>query len=376
LIASALRFFIENLGKKIKMITKTESNSALFLLESGELYAVGSKSNGTTGISGTTGTFTIPTKLSLINVKKIASTLSAVYALTDNGQLYQWGKNSYGYLLTNTGVSNTVYDTPRLTTFTFPSAIKDIISCRERFFVLCEDGTVYGWGFNNYYQLGNGTNTSSRTPSVVLNVGINVKKIVSTYYNTIFLKGDGIVYGCGFNNDSSLGMGHANAVTSPTQNPFINEVTDVFHCANFGFIYLKNKSIYYSGIKTGIGGDGVYSTPSNIYTSTSEIKFSEDGDRTGSTEGAMFRDGVDLYIIGNTRYKNYPQYTGASSNEIQLGLPLKINTPPVEKFFSDAYGNTIMITSGETFLVGDNASYQLGLGHNVTQYIYSKIEIN
>jgi len=84
-------------------------NSSLSLSSSGEVFSWGYNGNGQLGINNNTNQ-TNPcavTSLSGLMIKKLACGFAHVFALSDEGELYGWGANSYGQLgtgnKTNTG---------------------------------------------------------------------------------------------------------------------------------------------------------------------------------------------------------------------------------------------------------------------------------
>lgn len=87
---------------------------------------------------------------------------------------------------------------------------------------LCSNGNLWGWGYNAFGTVGDGTTTDRTTPTIV---ATNVKDIFlngqsshinNHYYQTFIAKEDG-VYGCG-NNSGYLGIGHTSTpVTSFTK---------------------------------------------------------------------------------------------------------------------------------------------------------------
>jgi hypothetical protein len=380
LIATALRYFSEELGLKVKSISKVGQSpnyATAFLLDNGDIYTVGSNFGGFTGLGLTTGTTTKPTKLSLTNVKTFVSTESVFTALTNDGQLYQWGKGtdfnniSLGLFL---DTSPSTKSTPRLVARTIPSPIVEIVSGGGRFFIICEDGYSYGWGSRRYYEIGDGYSSTAPINDFKQSLISNVKTVVSAANESIFITNDNKAYGCGFNNFGQLGLGHTNTVTTPT--PITNDVIDVTS-TGIGFAFLKNDKLYVTGNRVAYGSTGNYLTPTLFYTAKNgSIKLLKYKNYSiGLTPGLMLIDGSELYIIGNTYYKNNRYYTGLPSTSVTLGLSCKVTEMPVENFISDNEGNFIFTPSGSTFIVGKNTNYQLGLEHNNIQESYAQLTI-
>ena len=78
------------------------------------------------------------------------------------------------------------------------------------------DGSLWGWGWNRYGQLGDGTTTDKTSP-----VQIGTEKtwvaIVASNIHSLGLKADGTLWGWGGNFDGQLGDGTYKSESSPTQ---------------------------------------------------------------------------------------------------------------------------------------------------------------
>ena len=74
-------------------------------------------------------------------------------------------------------------------------------------FILKNDGTVYGTGYNDYGQLGLGNTNDKNTFTQVNTNAQNVKSIVCGNSYTFILKKDGTAYSVGYNRYGQLGLG-------------------------------------------------------------------------------------------------------------------------------------------------------------------------
>jgi alpha-tubulin suppressor-like RCC1 family protein len=76
-----------------------------------------------------------------------------------------------------------------------------------------KDGTLWAWGYNNFGQLGNGTNTDSRTP---IQVGGDTEWLSAAAgtWHTVAIKADGSFWAWRLNQDGQFGNGtHKNSHT-------------------------------------------------------------------------------------------------------------------------------------------------------------------
>jgi alpha-tubulin suppressor-like RCC1 family protein len=117
---------------------------------------------------------------------------------------------------------------------------------------LMENGDMYNWGYNGYGQLGNGTTTTSGTPTLrasnVTGIYAEWTEYVQSYVMACFYtKADGL-YGSGYNGYGQLGVGDTTQRTSFTR---LNLPAD-FVVANIGSFY----SAYPVATYLAVGTDG------------------------------------------------------------------------------------------------------------------------
>jgi alpha-tubulin suppressor-like RCC1 family protein len=135
--------------------------ASYFLTENGEVYTCGSNKFGQLGLGlanseSTTRIYASKTSLSGVTMICTGAGGTSILAATSANELYSWGNNQWGQL----GLNNFTHtNTP--TKVTFPS--KKIVqmhgggmygTINGAFLVVCDDGTLYGAGFNQTYALG------------------------------------------------------------------------------------------------------------------------------------------------------------------------------------------------------------------------------
>jgi alpha-tubulin suppressor-like RCC1 family protein len=138
--------------------------------------------------------------------------------INENNEVYGCGDNTYGQLGNSTASNQQTRLTP-MDLSTIPSERKVIKSATGVYFtiVLLDDGTVYGCGYNQFGQLGDGTTGNgppnyeqlTLTPMLLTNIpsGRKIVNIACGGFNTLVLLDDGTVYGCGNNGVGQLGDG-------------------------------------------------------------------------------------------------------------------------------------------------------------------------
>jgi len=104
--------------------------------------------------------------------------------------------------------------------------IKEVIAGAQITHVLTEDGELYSWGrplFQNLGHHGRKSTTDSCSEPIKMDTHIRWKQL-SAYCHTIGLSVDGKVYGWGWNGGKQLATKHTNDVLVPTCIPFPPEV--------------------------------------------------------------------------------------------------------------------------------------------------------
>ena len=80
-----------------------------------------------------------------------------------------------------------------------------------------EPSALWGWGFNNYGMLGDGTNVDKNTPTQEGTGATNWSAISADLYHTVALKSDGTLWTWGHNIYGQLGDGTNVDKNTPTQ---------------------------------------------------------------------------------------------------------------------------------------------------------------
>ena len=167
-----------------------------------EVYAYGLENHGQLGNDYLTYGVKVPVAVTgLQNVTSVAAGSQHSLALKTDGTIWAWGYNQYGQL----GIgSNTDADTPM--EISGLSSAAAIAAGYDHSLALKTDGTVWAWGDNQYGDLGDGTGTPFSVPVQVSDLS-NVTAIASGDYHNLALKTDGTVWTWGYNGFGQLGDG-------------------------------------------------------------------------------------------------------------------------------------------------------------------------
>ena len=124
------------------------------------------------------------------------------------GQTWAWGRNNYGQL-----GNNTIID--QYTPVSISGSTKTFCSIKTGYYhslginslnLSIEDSNIWAWGRNNYGQLGVNSVVNYCTPVSVLGVDKTFCSITTGYYNSLGIDNAGQVWGWGRNNYGQLGV--------------------------------------------------------------------------------------------------------------------------------------------------------------------------
>ena len=121
--------------------------------------------------------------------------------------------NGYGQL--GLGDGNSRYTFTQITTNA--DDIKQIYCGWYYTIILKNDGTLWSCGDNAYGQLGLGDTTNRNTFTQITTNTNNIKSVYCGGRQTFILKNDGTLWGTGYNADGRLGLGDTNGRTTFTQ---------------------------------------------------------------------------------------------------------------------------------------------------------------
>lgn len=177
----------------------------------GTLWSWGSNVWGQLG-NGTNIDSLVPSQVGIdtnwISIFANNGSSSAAYALKSNGTIWAWGQNTYYELGDGSLVSKNI-----------PTQIgtdNDWTAIGERMAVK-NNGTLWGWGQNSGGMLGDGTTTNRPTPS---QIGTDIDWVTPSCITLFKLKTDGTLWASG--STLNLGTGGINSTLIPVQIPTTN----------------------------------------------------------------------------------------------------------------------------------------------------------
>ena len=197
---------------------------SMALKSDGTVWAWGLNDFGQLGINSTTN-HSLPQQLPLTNVKEIAAgEYHALALLETNGTVMAWGGNKEGRVgngTTDNQLSPVNVSGPATGNLT---SITHITAGNRHSLALKSDGTVYAWGWNNYGQIGDASNTDRTLPVQVSGLSSVVDIYAGGDYS-LARKLDGTLVGWGHNQYGQLGDGTVDNRNQAVQGGVIPIVT-------------------------------------------------------------------------------------------------------------------------------------------------------
>ncbi len=178
----------------------------------GTLWSWGYNGHGVIG-DGTLVNKSSPVQIgTATNWKSISVGGTHTLAIKTDGTLWGWGENTHGELGDGTLVNKT---SP--VQIGSETSWQSISAGTDNSMAIKTDGTLWGWGNNAQGQSGQGTSvTSVSIPTLINNSSNNNQLIDSGAIHNLILKTDGSLYGLGWNQAYQLGDNTTNTRFVPT----------------------------------------------------------------------------------------------------------------------------------------------------------------
>jgi alpha-tubulin suppressor-like RCC1 family protein/fibronectin type 3 domain-containing protein len=301
------------------------------------------------GESGTTNEETA-TPQKLIIMPQIIGGYGHSLALKEDGSVWSWGYNDYGQLGDGTNTNSNV---PIM--IAGINGVKAVSTGHSHCLALKIDGSVWAWGANYNYQLGDGSTTPRNIPTQVANLS-NIRAAAAGSHHSVALKEDGTVWVWGSNSSGQLGDGTTTDRTTPVQVPGLNDIVSVAATGDFTIALKKDGSVYTWGNNYyGQLGDGSAGNRTKPYrVNISGVKFIASG---YDTAYAIKNDGF-LWAWGHNNYGQIGDWT-----TYDRYLPVKVGNLANVTTVSAPGDFALAVTEGGTLWSwGSNTYGQLGDG--------------
>ena len=186
--------------------------SSVAIKSDGTLYIWGANGSGQLGL-GDSIDRDVPTKLGT-DTDWAFITVGGGYqlAVKTDGTAHAWGFRSGGQLGLNNAFGVETVVTQIGTDTDWLRLYAGINSSQA----LKTDGTLHGWGFNNFGSVGDGT-TTTRTSPVQIGIDTDWEELGKRGLHTIAIKTDGTAHAWGDNSSGQLGLGDTTQRNAPVQ---------------------------------------------------------------------------------------------------------------------------------------------------------------
>nr|WP_246525805.1 hypothetical protein [Geomobilimonas luticola] len=309
-------------------------------------------------VSGTNQPDNAAVTLDFISISAIASGNSHSLALKSDGSVWAWGANNY-YQIGDGSYAHRFAPVP---VPSLTSGVTAVAAGGEHSLVVKADGSLWGWGYNGSGQLGPGGYYVS-TPTLIQGMESGVVAAAGGKYHSLAVKSDGSVWAWGYNNYGQLGNGTTTQSTTPVQ--VLPAGSDIIAVAAGEYHSLALKS---DGTMLAWGtnwyrqlGDGTYTqrnTPvpvTGVGSGVIAIAAGKSHSLAVKADGSVWAWGENSYgqvATANAGFPNPVSTLGAGSGIIAVA--------------AGANHSFAVKANGAVYAWGNNSDGQLG--NNATQY--------
>ncbi|XP_010521375.1 PREDICTED: ultraviolet-B receptor UVR8 isoform X2 [Tarenaya hassleriana] len=198
----------------------------LFLTETGRVFATGLNDCGQLGVSGVKAYTMEPLEvLGLKDVLYVSAGYSHSAAITVDGELYMWGKNSSGQLGLGKKAAKVVHSPVKVESLN-GITIKSVALGSEHSVAVTDGGEILSWGGGGSGRLGHGhestllgilRSSSEFTPRLIKKLeGVKVENVAAGLLHSACTDENGSAFIFGERAINKLGFGGANNATTPS----------------------------------------------------------------------------------------------------------------------------------------------------------------
>ena len=294
---------------------------------------------------------TVEFKIS-VQYKNIFAGDYGVLAIDKSEKLWGWGYNYYGQLGDGTSKNN------RLSPVQIKVNFNPVQLSMGSFHTLAidENDNLWTWGYNYNGQLGDGTEIDKTTP-VQIKQGTKFKQVSAGHEHTIALDSDGNLWSWGHNSNGQLGDNTKIDKTTPVQIKQGTKFKQV-SAGQYHAIALDSDGNLWSWGKNNYGqlGDGTTEDKMSPIQMKTGIKFKEIS--AGSTHNIAIDIDGNVWTWGDNRCGQLGDGTNVSKN-----IPIKIETKvKLKQALAKGNFNIAMDYNGTIWSWGANYNGQLGDG--------------
>ena len=333
----------------------------------GTMWAWGINDQGQLGNSTTTDKY-LPVQIGKDNDwDTVSAGNQYAVSLKTDGTIWSWGYNNTGET-GHLGLAN--YLVP--TQIGADNNWSMIAAGYDHCLALKNNGTAWGWGWNNSGQIGDGSIFSTKFTPVQIQTDTDWVRITAGDFHSYGLKRDGSVLGWGDNQYGQLGSASTGNKLVPIQIVPGNSWTNVTTGSYYTFYSKNDGTVWASGIGGNYMGDSI-TIPSTTYHRTPVLEFNNCKNATITT-GSYFT--IVLKQDGN--YWGCGSDTlGVFGNGVNTGTTLKLTQFSTDsgwlKFASSNNHVLAIKKDGTLWGWGGNWYGQVGNGKSAHNLAYNQL---
>ena len=209
--------------------------------DDGTAHSFGRNHEGQLGL-GHNNNVSLPTPIpNLPKINVVSCGFDFTVCVDDEGFIWSFGENSYGQLGTGNNKTN----------FNVPQKVQNIppvlsVSCGySHTLIITDDSNLWSWGKNNFGQLCHGDTEDRSIPQKTL--FSNISKISTGYYHSLFQNNKEEIFACGYNEEGACGLGHFNeSQTTPSLIHNVPSNIVRFVCGSYQSFFLDSEGNIFS----------------------------------------------------------------------------------------------------------------------------------
>ena len=369
----------ETSGVKFKQVSEGDSYT-LALDEDGNIWSWGYNRYGYLGNGESGNTVTIPNQVTNeTNYTQIVAGTTTAIALDEDGNIWSWGNNVSGQVGNGEKSDNYV---------TIPTQISNgtryiqISGGNGHSIALDESGNIWTWGSNYYGQLGNGQSGFSNrvlTPTKITNE-IQYTQIKGANDFNFALDSDGNIWSWGYNSSGQLGNGQSGTnVLIPTQVTNGTRYSQISGGSSHGLAIDSEGNIWswgrgsYGELGNGQSSGNV-SVPTQITNGIKYTQISVAAEIALSHNMALDSEG-NIWTWGYNSQGELGNGQTGSSNSVSI--PTKVTSGTIYTQISAGGDSSLALDNeGNIFGCGDNERGQLTFEQTAMSWVQINVKLS
>ena len=296
-------------------------NQTVIIKNDGTVWGTGANTMGQLGFGNTTNIEYFK-QMNITDIKQLEHGYGSIMIIKNDGTVWACGNNSNGQL--GLGLDITLNTVPPVTTFGKLTGTANVISLGNIHSMLVHNGELYYAGNGSMGQFGTGGQHGSYNTFQKNTVVSNVEKVFCGVQNTIILKSDGTIMGCGNNVQYELGLTGQQILKFTTIDTDVIDV--IMNCNTNNTMYIKADNTLWGMGKNnngilGLGNTTIQQTKVKLADNVRLAALGANHSIIVKYDGTVWVSGSNTYgqlgLGDNTQRTKFTQLTGIDGNLIK-----------------------------------------------------------